>query len=282
MENNNFKSIESSFVGKYDTKIFWRKWLPNDQRKATVVVVHGINEHSGRYMNVVNKLLPDNYAVYAEDHRGHGKSEGRRTHVKRFVDFIDDLRTFFTDIVQKEAQGKPIFIIGHSMGSIITMNYVREHPEGLKGMVLSGTGYKNANVSPILMFAAKILSVIVPKGSIALPFPEGWHTRNTKVWEQDEKDPLIGQGSSFRLGAEMTKWLKKGYKGINEITMPALIQYGGADVSFTGQDKLYERLGAEDKTLKRYEDCRHEVYNELDEDREVVLNDLLNWLNNHL
>ncbi len=282
MSDSNFKTVESSFVGKYDTNIFWRKWLPDGKRKATVIVEHGINEHSGRYMNVVNKLVPDNYAIYAQDHRGHGKSDGRRSHVKRFVDFIDDLRTFFTDIVLKESEDKPIFILGHSMGSIITMNYVRMHPEGLKGMVLSGTGSKNASISPILVFAAKILSVIAPKGSIALPFPEGWHTRNTKVWEEDDKDPLIGQGSSFRLGAELTKWLKKGYKGINEVTLPTLIQYGEADVSFAGQTYLFDRLASKDKTLKMYKDCRHEVYNELDEDREVVLNDLLNWLNDHM
>lgn len=273
---------EGYFKGVNDDKMYWRKWLPEGERKATVMIVHGVNEHIGRYMNVVNKLVPEGFAVYGEDHYGHGKSEGHRGYVKRFEFFIENLRIFFKNIVQKEADDKPIFIIGHSMGSIITMNFVRMYPDGLKGMVLSGTGSSTGNVSAILKLGAKILSAIAPKGSIDLPFPENWITRDEEVCKAWDTDPLTNDKTTFRLGNEMNRWLKKGYNGISEITMPALIQCGTDDAGFEGQKELFERVGAEDKTLKMYDKCRHEVYNEIQPERDIILNDLSEWLNSHM
>jgi acylglycerol lipase len=273
---------ESSFIGKYRSSIFWRKWLPvNKNVKAIIMLVHGLNEHSGRYINVASKITPEGYPIYAIDHRGHGKSSGRRAYVKRFEDFLDDLRTFYLNIVRKEAEGKPIFILGHSMGSFITMNYVRLYQEGLSGMILSGSGSKTT-VSASLQFFAKILSFITPTIAIELPFEEEWITRDKEEIKKYDEDPLCGTKTTFRLGAEINKWIKIGFKKVNQIRIPTLLQRGSADQSFDGIDKLFEKIGAEDKTLKIYEGLKHEIYNELIDDRKIVLKDLLNWLNDHI
>jgi alpha-beta hydrolase superfamily lysophospholipase len=273
---------ESSFIGKYDYSIFWRKWLPvNKNVKAIIMLVHGLNEHSGRYINVASEITPEGYPIYAIDHRGHGKSSGKRAYVKRFEDFLDDLRTFYLNIVRKEAEGKPIFILGHSMGSFITMNYVRLYQEGLSGMILSGSGSKTT-VSASLQFFAKILSFITPTIAIELPFEEEWITRDKEEIKKYDEDPLCGTKTTFRLGAEINKWIKIGFKNVDQIKIPTLLQRGSADQSFDGIDELFEKIGAEDKSLKIYEGLKHEIYNELIDDRKIVLKDLLNWLNNHI
>jgi alpha-beta hydrolase superfamily lysophospholipase len=273
---------ESSFQNNDGYSIFWRKWLPkNSDAKAVIMLIHGLNEHSGRYINVASEITPRGYPVYALDHRGHGKSTGRRSYVKRFENFFDDIRTFYTDIVKKEADGKPVFILGHSMGSFITLNYTRLYQDGLNGMILSGTGARTT-VSGFLQFMSKILSMITPTMSIKLPFKEGWITRDEDEIRKYDEDPLCRDKTTFRLGAEINKWIKKAYEGANKIKIPTLIQAGSADESFADRELLFERLGAGDKTLKVYEDLRHEIYNELIEDRKIVLKDLVEWLDRHV
>ncbi len=273
---------ESSFLNNDGNSIFWRKWLPkNSDIKAVIMMIHGLNEHSGRYINVASEITPKGYPVYALDHRGHGNSAGRRSYVKRFEKFFEDIRIFYTDIVKNESKGKPVFIIGHSMGSFITLNYTRLYQEGLSGMILSGTGAKTT-VSGFLQFMSKILSVITPTIAIKLPFKEGWITRDQEEIKKYNEDPLCGDKTTFRLGAEINKWIKKAYEGANKIKIPTLLQAGSADESFADRELLFERLGAEDKTLKIYEGLRHEIYNELIDDRKIVLKDLVEWLDKHI
>ena len=83
------KHFEVEFKGVKDLKIYYQAWVP-DTPKAVIQLVHGGFEHSGRYQNVVKELIPHDYAVYADDHRGHGKSEGLRNYVEKFDQFIED------------------------------------------------------------------------------------------------------------------------------------------------------------------------------------------------
>ena len=75
------KHHESAFNGAKAFKIYWQSWPPDGAPKAVLLVAHGFAEHSGRYMNLVNAAVPHGYAVYALDHRGHGKSDGARVEI---------------------------------------------------------------------------------------------------------------------------------------------------------------------------------------------------------
>ena len=99
-----------------------------------LLVVHGLGEHSGRYMNVVDHFLPLGYAVYGLDHIGHGKSDGEREYVERFDDYTDSLTIFYNMVAGWQAD-KPIFILGHSMGGLITSYYLLDHQDKFKGAV---------------------------------------------------------------------------------------------------------------------------------------------------
>ena len=121
---------EGNFTGYQDFNIYYQCWLPEGDKKAVLLVAHGFAEHSGRYGNVVNHFVAKGYPVYALDHRGHGRSDGERVQVERFTDYLKDLKTFF-DIVRKENPDDKIFLIGHSMGSSISLAYTYEYQHEL-------------------------------------------------------------------------------------------------------------------------------------------------------
>ena len=89
------KHQEDTFPSEDYLKIYYQSWHPDSAPKAVVQIIHGFGEHSGRYMNVVNELVPRGYAVYANDHRGHGKSDGIEMYVKKFENFVEDEKIFF-------------------------------------------------------------------------------------------------------------------------------------------------------------------------------------------
>jgi predicted alpha/beta hydrolase len=108
------KHKEGTYKGLKDFNIYYQAWLPDKKPVAVLLIAHGFAEHSGRYANVVDHFVPLGYAVYALDHRGHGRSDGPRVHVDDFSEYIKDLKTFF-NIVRKENPKDKIFLIGHSM-----------------------------------------------------------------------------------------------------------------------------------------------------------------------
>ena len=115
-----------SFNGLYDTLIFTQQWLPDTPPHAGVIIVHGIAEHSGRYERVAQRLNARGYACYALDHRGHGHSQGPRTDVAAFEDYVADLRTYY-ELIRRSGPDLPIFLYGHSMGSLIALLYALRH-----------------------------------------------------------------------------------------------------------------------------------------------------------
>ena len=112
------KHIQGHFKGVRGVNIYYQGWLPDGEIRAVLLIVHGLGEHNGRYMNVVNHFVPLGYAIYGLDHIGHGKSEGVREFVQHFEDFTDTL-TIFYNLLKKWQADQPIFILGHSMGGAI-------------------------------------------------------------------------------------------------------------------------------------------------------------------
>ncbi|MFH1294087.1 MAG: alpha/beta fold hydrolase [Pseudomonadota bacterium] len=133
--------IEGNFRGVQNANIYYQAWLPKGNVKAVLLVVHGLGEHCGRYMNVVNHFVPLGYAVYGFDHIGHGKSEGMREFVERFEDYANTL-TIYYNIVKDRQSGKPVFLLGHSMGGLIASYYLLDHSADFRGAVISAPSVK--------------------------------------------------------------------------------------------------------------------------------------------
>ncbi|MCD6569834.1 MAG: lysophospholipase [Deltaproteobacteria bacterium] len=266
-----------------DLSIFWKAWYPKDRPKAVVHTIHGYGEHIDRYKNVIDELVPSGYALIGTDHRGHGRSDGRRCHVKSFLEYIEDERQLFADVISSLFSDVPYLVLGHSMGSIIAMNYVERYPEGIKGLILSGTGSSpGSSVSKASLLLAKIASKIIPGIHVKSPLPPDFISRDPDVVKAYVEDPLVYDIITPRLAEQMYTYLAKGFEESSRINAPVLIQCGSVDTSFSGQQDLYDRIGSKDKTIHIYEGLKHEVYNELKDDRANVLRDLHTWLDEHI
>lgn len=273
---------EGFLQGVRNAKIYYQAWLPEAECKAVLLIVHGLAEHSGRYMNVVNHFVPLGYAVYGLDHIGHGKSEGTRVYVDRFADYTDTLKLYF-DAIRLEHPDKPVFLVGHSMGGLITAAYLLEHQDELAGAVLSGPGVKVPNhISRGTILMGKVLSMLTPKAGLLGLVAEGV-SRDPAVVQAYVNDPLVYTGkTTARLAAEMLLAIQRVTAEAATITLPILLLQGSADklVDPAGAQMLYDAVSSTDKTLKVYEGFYHEVFNE--QERGRVLSDVEAWLAAHL
>lgn len=264
------------------TNVYYQYWLPRDTPKAIFLIVHGLAEHSGRYMNLVNHFVPQGYAVYGIDHIGHGKSEGKRVYVEQFQDFTKTLKTYF-DFIRENQPETPIFLIGHSMGGLIGAAYLLEHQNELSGAVLSGPAIKiPENISQTTILAGKIFSVILPKLGVAPLVFEGI-SRDPDVVDAYINDPLVYTGKiTARLAAELLKTMGHVTEHAEKIQLPIMIAQGSEDslVDPGGAQLLYDLVDSGDKTIKLYDGFYHEIFNE--PEHVQVLNDVQLWIEKQL
>jgi acylglycerol lipase len=276
------KHQEGSFKGVRNANIYFQSWLPESEPKAVLLIVHGLAEHSGRYMNVVNYFVPLGYAVYGFDHLGHGKSDGTRVYVKRFDDYTNTLKVYF-DMIHRWQPEKPIFSVGHSMGGLISAVYLLDHQAELAGAVLSGVLVKvPSNITPATVFLGKVLSALIPRfGLIGLD--ANGVSRDPAVVQAYVNDPLVHRGkTTARLAAEMLKAMQYVTGQANKITLPIMIVQGSADklVDPAGAQMLCDAVSSADKEIRIYDGFYHEVFNVPEHD--MVLRDVEIWLEAHL
>ncbi|TXT59245.1 MAG: Phospholipase YtpA [Promethearchaeota archaeon] len=275
--------IQGEFIGENNLKIYYQAWLPDQNPKAIIQIVHGFAEHSGRYENVVNKLVPLGYAIYADDHRGHGKSEGITNYVDSFDQYVEDEKKLY-DIANENHPNIKYFILGHSMGSGIAIYFIEKYEDLIDGLILSGTGTAaGGEVSGLVKFMSRILSKLAPKMTIDPKLDPERLSHDPQVVEAYKDDPLVHhQEITTRLGYEMIKKFGNVEKVVSKFKLPLLVQSGSKDQAMHGIEDLKNHFTMNDKTINIYDGLYHEVYNEIKEDREKVLDDLVKWLENHI
>ena len=274
------REFEFSGVGRI--RIRGKAWLTDEPPVAVVIIVHGAAEHCGRYEHVAARLNAAHYAVYAIDHRGHGRSGGRRGNIGRFAWLVADLQT----LVERTRQAHPalpILMVGHSMGGAIALGYALAHPLAITALALSAPALSMGEFVPWWQVRlVRLLSAIAP-GLGVLTLPAIAVSRDPSVVKAYDEDPLVYRGAvPARSLAELAGAMGNLTQHAAELRMPVLIQHGTGDtlVPLAGNRLIYERLGSTDKTLLLYEGLYHEIFNEPEQGR--VLDDLLAWLGKHL
>ena len=274
---------DGTFRGAEGRRIFWQAWRQDGvPTRAAIVLAHGAAEHSGRYGHVVEKLVPAGYPIWALDHHGHGRSEGRRAVIERLGQAVADVDTL-VDFVAAEEPDAPLFLLGHSMGGAISLSYTFEHQEKLDALILSAPAASLEAASAPVRLIGRVLSAVAPTLGVFDVDP------STISRDPDEvaayaNDPLNHQGRlPARTVAELTAAIEDFPERIVRIELPLLVMHGSADelTPDSASRMVHERASSADKTLRIYDGYYHEIFNEPQADRERVLDDLLGWLNSH-
>jgi acylglycerol lipase len=271
---------EGSLPGSKGLKIHWQNWAPDTAPvKAAVIIAHGLGEHGGRYGHVAEALVAQGCSVYAIDHRGHGRSEGARAMIDRFAHAVADLDLLAT-MVQREHRGKPLFLLGHSLGGALSLSFSLKHADKLDGLILSGPAVALDGAPPMMKPLSKLLSFLTPKVGM-FGIDPSLVNNNPETAVAYAKDPLNCHGKvPARTLGELVKFLEWMPAVLPFIKLPTLILHGRDDrlAGVAGSEMLLSRLGSFDKTLKIYDGLGHEIFNERPEQRAAVLDDLSAWL----
>lgn len=280
--------LRRSFTDSHNVEIVFWEW-PVASPKAVVQLVHGIGEHSRRYDHVARKLNSLGYAVYSDDHRGHGQTgkgmvEAGVTKRKGLLGpggmdaVLAEVRQL-TELIKQEHPSAKLVMLGHSWGSMLAQRLYDKHSSELSAFVLSGSS---------LLMPGVLNSGKLNKKWAHLPNATGgeWLSRDHEVGRKFREDPLNFDESFVDIvGFLDTLKLMGGPKKTIDPKVPILLQVGSED-ALAGERgnvllaKAYRKRGVDDIVLFVYDGARHEIYNETNQ--EEVLNDLANWLEAHI
>jgi alpha-beta hydrolase superfamily lysophospholipase len=266
---------EGHFNGAADRAIYHQTWLPDVDPRAIILVAHGAGEHSGFFTD-------RGIAVAAMDHHGHGRSEGRYGYADSFEDYLLDLNQW-RELLGSRFAGLPMFLLGHSMGGLVTGNYLPDHQAGLVGGIFSGLLLIPAQEpGTIQRFLIKLLAVVLPRLGVLKLDPDQI-CRDPKIVRRYVQDPLVFHGSmSTRMLRELFAGMNRLQDRATEITLPVLVLHGSKDLltNPVGSRLLHEKASAADKALTIYPGLYHEIFNE--PEGESVLAEVLAWCEQRL
>ena len=272
---------ESSFAGAGGVQIFWRAWVPESPDatppRAAVVLVHGAGEHSGRYTHVASALTAGGAAVWALDHRGHGRSDGPRALIDRAGNAVEDVNRL-VGLARDAHPGVPVFVLGHSMGAMLALGWAARHGDGAQGLILSGALAALPETPAAVQRVGRALSVLAPRAPL-IAIDAELISRDPAVVGAYRADPLVHHGRlPARTAAEIADTVAGLPEAVSAISLPSLIMYGTDDrlCPPAGSLMVAERIGSSDVTVRAYEGLFHEIFNE--PERERVLDDLLGWI----
>ncbi|WP_420467683.1 lysophospholipase [Panacagrimonas sp.] len=269
---------EGRFKGKKDVEIYWQSWQPTSP-KALVVLVHGLGEHSGRYAHVAEALVGAGCAVYAIDHRGHGKSGGPRAFVDRFAHAVEDI-DHLVDLARREQPRLPTFLLGHSMGGALSLSYALKNPGKLYALMLSGPAVALDGAPPMMKPIAKFLSMVAPRLGM-FGIDPSLVSRDRDMVAAYASDPLNAHGKvPARTLGEIVNFVEILPALLPALQLPLLVMHGQDDklAGVAGSQMVIDKCGSKDKTLKVYPGLYHEIFNELPADRALVLQDMTDWI----
>jgi alpha-beta hydrolase superfamily lysophospholipase len=264
--------------------LHWRDWPAGDRARGTVLIVHGLGEHIGRYAHVAAHLNAAGWHVAGYDQRGHGASPGRRGFIARPDDLLRDLAQA-VDLVRARAPGAPLVLLGHSMGGLVAGRFVAEGQatqpapwhRPVDALVMSSPA-----LDPGMRAWQKALLAGVGPLLPGLPAGNGlkpeWISRDPKVVAAYVADPLVHN----RIVPRLARFIVDGGEQVRAQAaswrLPTLLLYAGADrcVAPAGSDAFAQRAPSAQVQTHRYPGLFHEIFNEPEQAQ--VLGELSGWL----
>jgi alpha-beta hydrolase superfamily lysophospholipase len=270
------KEFTSAGIGGLD--LYAQGWLPEGSPKTVLVLAHGLGEHGGRYVALAQEFVGHGHAVYAVDHRGHGRSPGPRANIERFDHVVSDFCAFAGRAARQHPDA-PLVLLGHSMGGAIALVAALRLQDSVRGVVLSAPalGVGEA-IPPGRRLVAQLLSRIAPNVGLMRLTPAAV-SRDPAVVRAYEADPLVHHGPiPARTLVELLEAMDRFPALAPKLRLPTLVLHGTADtlVPVAGVRATYQALDVRKRTVRYYEGLYHEVFNE--PERAQVIADVLQWL----
>ncbi len=271
---------EGRFASFDGLELFRQWWLPDQAPRGTLLMVHGLGEHCGRYQNVARFMVPRGWVCWGFDYRGHGRSPGRRGHVSHFRQYTDDLQVALT-VVQSDFGGLPVVLLGHSQGGLVVADHVLRRPAGLAGMVLSSPFlglHPDRQPSALLAAAAGVLSWVAPTLSFDNSLGSEYISHDPAVVAAYDADPLVNHRVSARWFTSTLEVLADVNRRAGDLKVPSLVMQSGDDhlVDPEATRSWAARAPAQLVEYEEWPGFYHEMFNELAHD--VVLERVASWL----
>lgn len=268
---------KKSFTSFDKTKIIYREWLA-EKPQGNIVIVHGAGEHSSRYSHVVEHFNPLNFNVFTWDARGHGESGGQRGYVKNWGCFRQDIHAYF-DAIRESFAGQPVFLLGHSLGGLKTLDYILHQPgEDIRGYICSAPAIGKVGISPVLMGLSKVMTHLIPRLSLDTGMDHSAISRDPLWLESTQQDQLYHSRGTPRLAMEVVKAADWVQSNADKLDYPILMIHGTADriCDIGGTRQFIVNTTQKDKTVLEYEGGYHELFNDIG--RQQVLSDVQSWI----
>ena len=236
--------------------------------------MHGLNEHTGRYEHVGQHWADSGIDVRAHDHRGHGRTWGRRSYIQEFSLFLDDLEAHLQDLREEDSE-LPLILVGHSMGGLIVHAYCLDHRPLPDLLVSSGAVLQPSGVPKWQRRIAPLVARLFPKLKVGGKIDGSVLSRDPTVAEGYRNDPLVPVGVTSSLGLALFEGMSLVRERNKQLSIPCLALHGGADelVRPEATEMLEELPGVDRRVIA---EMRHEVFNEFG--YEEVLTDVVEWI----
>lgn len=256
------------------TELHARHWS-HDEPLATVLIVHGVSEHVGRWEHVAEYFVEAGFEVHAYDQRAHGESGTGVLDIEDFDHYVNDVAHVVKDL---RGLGRPVVVYGHSMGGLIATLYAQSDHEPPDLLVLSAPALTSATPAP-LKIAAQVLGRLAPKFAIKSPVEKDHLSKNPAIGEAYVNDPKVYLKGTTRFGKQVFDAMDRARDGVHRIKVPTLVIHGAEDELV--EPSASAPLAAVDNVHRRvFPGLRHEMHNE--PERHEVLGFVADWIKSRL
>jgi alpha-beta hydrolase superfamily lysophospholipase len=272
---------KETFISTSFGRLYAQYWLPSENTKALLILVHGLGEHTGRYQHVAEKMVQAGFGLFAFELPGHGRSPGKRGHIPSYASVYEAIDQSIT-VVREMAPEKPIFIYGHSLGGNLVLSYFTECQPNVNGAIVTSPGLGTGVPVPgIKMFAGRVLYHLAPSFQMDNGLDLNYLSHDPSIKEAYKKDPLVHPLISARLGMDMLDHGNSLLQQKGHFPVPLLLMQGSGE-QIVDPQKTIQFANNHDRNieLKVWVDQYHELHNETNKNE--VLDFMINWLNQHL
>jgi alpha-beta hydrolase superfamily lysophospholipase len=253
---------EVNFVNSDGLSLFGRIWFPDLEARAVVYLVHGIGDHSGRFEEWAHFFCRRGVVVAALDYRGHGNSKGKRGHINKIKEFLDDIDTFIAK-VGADFLDLPSFIYGHSMGGNLVLTYLMQNNQNFSGAVVTSPWIGLVNPPSLLTkWLAAHLDKVLPTLTLSTRIRSSQLSSQPQAQQNAKSDPLMHSRISLRLFNQLNLAAEHLIANPAKITLPLLVLHGSADRVTCPKHSAEFSSKCKTSVFKEYEGALHELHNE--------------------